>query len=1194
MSHKEPAQLPGLPSAGNHPVVSTSSPITEEGSRTFKHVRLGCLNTRGIKTNKDYTTKLLHDLEILALSEHWLHSFDLHTLGSIHKDFNYFASSPPPKEDTLACTPRLIRGSGGVALLWHRSLDNVIKKLPDLSNDRCVTIQLQSSPRPTCILSTYLPCRSGCTDAFKEALDYIDSIVMHLSFDNNVVILGDLNADPGPAGGPLSSTTVNEQGRILLRYLAKWNYVSVHLHTCSTPLSHTYTSDAHNSSSTIDHILVPQHLLGSFSNCYIIEDDPLNLSDHSPVCVTLEANLPDAPPQPTQATTSRFRPNWAKLSDDELLSGYTMAVDAHLARLPLPTLSSLTSSPTLIDSLLDEVTAILHSSAENHVPAKRYLPFVKPGWTPDLRRRHSKSKKLYKEWVKAGRPRSHLHPKRKHYKEAKAAFRSLLRKHQRDRRDAFFRSLDLDCSDMGRLFRHVRRANGGPTEPTTVLTVGGSTYKGSRIPEAWASYFADLASPYSQDYDPEFSLSIEQQFCAINSLPLDDFVLFTEEEVEEVMKTLKVNKAAGPDDLDPEHLRFGGQQLVKVLTLLFNSMVLTSHIPPSFRHGLVIPIPKGHNKDLTNPSNYRGITILSNVSKLLEKLVIWRISELDTPPTLNPLQGGFKVGHSCSHTALILQEAITSAREAGSKAYVAFLDVKKAFDTVWHAGLLVKLHQKGVTGHLWHLISNWYTTSSSCVLWNDRRSSSFVLKQGVRQGGTLSPFLYVIFVDELLDNLSASGLGVHISDIYCGAPMYADDLALVTCSPSDLQAMLSMVHGYARKWHYQLNETKSVIMVFGEAAVTRSRERCTRRWMLGDAALKETDVIHHLGILRSVTASTVDRTNERATACRSAFFALNSVGSRFGCLHPLTSLKLYKSLCLPILLYGSEIWNFTKTELLFLERLNRRILRTIQGLPLRCPSALLSKLLGTSSIDDLITQRSLTFITATANLPVDSLPRQILVARASSSNATGVVRRYRELLQRLNLPELSILLNSPPQTKTLKAYIRKNLALRAHVEFLEITHEASFLGSCELQLLRPAPHWEVTVGDPALTRLNNFRIRLLVGCDGLEHDAARFRQRATGAPPSDPSCKLCGHHKEDATHFVAVCPRLNAARCSALAEAPPIASRVLPDRTVEPQKFTEIMLGTCWIEDSPFQCFCISFLSKLKSRRAELLFSGPV
>ena len=78
------------------------------------------------------------------------------------------------------------------------------------------------------------------------------------------------------------------------------------------------------------------------------------------------------------------------------------------------------------------------------------------------------------------------------------------------------------------------------------------------------------------------------------------------------------------------------------------------------------------------------------------------------------------MGHSCSHTALILQEAIQAVRDEGKKAYVAFLDIKKAFDTVWHAGLLVKLNQKDITRHIWHLINNWYSSFCGVVLWDGK------------------------------------------------------------------------------------------------------------------------------------------------------------------------------------------------------------------------------------------------------------------------------------------------------------------------------------------------------------------------------------------------------------------------------------------------------------------------------------------
>ena len=194
--------------------------------------------------------------------------------------------------------------------------------------------------------------------------------------------------------------------------------------------------------------------------------------------------------------------------------------------------------------------------------------------------------------------------------------------------------------------------------------------------------------------------------------------------------------------------------MVQHLTHLFNAIDLCGHFPPVFQQGHVIPIPKN--------SNYKGVIILSNIRKVLEKLILLRIHLQDSPPSMNPLQGGFRQGYGCTNTAHVLQEAIQSLWERSKKAYVAFLDVRKAFDTVWQAGLLVKVHQKVIKGHLLRLINNWYRTASSTVLWAQQTSRPFNIMQGIWQGGVLSPFLYCLFVDQLLDILSASGFGVSI------------------------------------------------------------------------------------------------------------------------------------------------------------------------------------------------------------------------------------------------------------------------------------------------------------------------------------------------------------------------------------------------------------------------------------------------
>lgn len=105
---------------------------------------------------------------------------------------------------------------------------------------------------------------------------------------------------------------------------------------------------------------------------------------------------------------------------------------------------------------------------------------------------------------------------------------------------------------------------------------------------------------------------------------------------------------------------------------------------------------------------------------------------------------------------------------------------------------------------------------------------------------------------------------------------------------------------------------------------------------------------------------------QRCTSARSSFFALNSVGSRFGCLHPLTSYRLYQTLCIPILLYGAEIWTLSKVELNMLERVHQKILRTIQDLPTCCHSSSLTSMLGSN------------FINSIVSLDDSSLPKKLL------------------------------------------------------------------------------------------------------------------------------------------------------------------------------------------------------------------------
>ena len=158
------------------------------------------------------------------------------------------------------------------------------------------------------------------------------------------------------------------------------------------------------------------------------------------------------------------------------------------------------------------------------------------------------------------------------------------------------------------------------------------------------------------------------------------------------------------------------------------------------------------------------------------------------------------------------------------------------------------------------------------------------------------------------------------------------------------------------------------------------------------------------------------------------------------------------------------------------------------------------------------------------------------------------------------------------------------------------------LSNCLVRLGKPIPHWMVTHGLPRLTCWNNFCIRLLVGCHGLEEDASRFAQRrppeedasrfAQRRPPITtpyaPTCKLCGLEPEDPAHFIIRCPALARTRNSMLQSSSYLTTLFFSD----PDKFLGIVLGTEWIDDKPLQLFIIEFLNRLRPVHNTLLLSA--
>ena len=188
-------------------------------------------------------------------------------------------------------------------------------------------------------------------------------------------------------------------------------------------------------------------------------------------------------------------------------------------------------------------------------------------------------------------------------------------------------------------------------------------------------------------------------------------------EIEYVMKLLRNRKASGSDGIAGELIKYGGYGMIMMLKELFQFIWDSEYIPEQWGEGMIISLfKKGDRED---PGNYRGITLLNVVGKLFNKVLNYRLLQwLEEHIQLSESQAGFRFDRSCVDNIFILNEVIQGRLQEGKKTFCFYLDIKKAYDTVWRDRLWYKMWEMGIQGKLWRVIRNIYNVKSSCVFLN--------------------------------------------------------------------------------------------------------------------------------------------------------------------------------------------------------------------------------------------------------------------------------------------------------------------------------------------------------------------------------------------------------------------------------------------------------------------------------------------
>jgi hypothetical protein len=202
--------------------------------------------------------------------------------------------------------------------------------------------------------------------------------------------------------------------------------------------------------------------------------------------------------------------------------------------------------------------------------------------------------------------------------------------------------------------------------------------------------------------------------------------------------------------------------------------------------------------------DFRGIAISSILSKIFEHRILERYSNYFST---NDNQVGFKKNLSCSHAVFTVNNIVGRFVNGGSTVNLCAIDLSKAFDKTNHHALLIKLMKRHLPNNLLDILDLWLSNSWSCVKWFNTLSDFFKIQLGVRQGSVLSPILFAIYLDEIVDH--------RVNGIYNFVVLYADDILLLAPSLSELQRMFTACERELTLLDMTINVKKSCCLRIG-------------------------------------------------------------------------------------------------------------------------------------------------------------------------------------------------------------------------------------------------------------------------------------------------------------------------------------------------------------------------------------------
>ena len=1057
--------------------------------------------------------ELFENNDIVMIQEHWLFHSQIPMLNEVRSDVNSVGKGTDINDPMLPT--QMPRGYGGVGILWKKELDSKIKALDDGGKRiQCIQIENFANNKGLILCSVYLPSKGigGNVEEFCECIDQLREICLKYFPTNYIIIGGDLNET-------LGSESAAKRTLYIKDFIDEFglNFENS---------GKTYVDQGGAECTEIDYFLynLPENLVQKKKQ--ILRDIDLNVSDHHPIRMDIVSNFVTY-----KATLNKpsSRVNWKKVDTHTYALHIDQQMEQHSQNLDL--------NHNEIDHVLEHLCNIMSDTATaSSKPRKNFKskPKLKM-WNQEIKENLQTMKKAYSNWRDAGKSTEHncnLYIERNISKKLfRASYRQAIAK-----RDFELKQKILKCRKYDSKYFH-KLVNSQRQRGTTLISdlhVGENCSTGEPdILNGFRAHFEQLATESRNEmFDEEYHENISNEIQHIEALVTNvDIKPVTSEELDEAINGINTGKSPDIYNISIEHLLNCTPKVRIFLLKVINQIFQSGNFPSFLKNGLVSPIYK--KKGQSNvATNYRGITVLPVIGKVVEAILRDRISPL-IEEIQNNVQRGFTKYASPMNSALMVEELYRESKDNNSNLNLIFLDAKSAFDVVDHNHLLRRLYYMGVADKHWTLISSFHKNARSSIKWCSQTSKSFAVHQGVRQGGILSTDLYKIYVNPLLNSLQEANIGSSIGNVRCAASACADDICLCAEQDEEAQLLLDMSADFANMERYLLQPTKSVHV---KVSHKRKKETCTGTFEMNNAEIPTVTKTTHLGIIRteSISGNQKENTDENLRKARRAAYGLFGSGLRGQKgLNIVTIVHLYKTYVSPVLLYGLELLLPTTTHMLKLETFQRKFIKEVLQLPDTTANAAVYMITGLLPVEAQIHIKALTLLHNIGQQSEQSIEKQILFRQLNvkSVKSNSWFIEVERILWKYELGTLSEICAEVPSKFKWKTMIHKQVNKYWSCNIGESAKLYKTLRFMKFDSYNPGsvmPVLRVEYSARESYRLQT-KLRLLTGTYTLQTTRKNFNQFDI-----DTTCQLCGEESETESHFVLECSSLDIVRGTVL------------------------------------------------------------